>query len=183
MHYPFSRTIHEWLTERNLRATLKESDWHFSDVRERMILRESLSWKKHYLPINVRDLTVLDVGAGEGETARLFLENGAAKVICIEPSDEAFAYLKKNAVSHPIVPINKRFEMSDLETQSFDFLKMDIEGYEESLLGTKLTHPAVLEVHGLQLRDKFQAAGWRIEYPSPEDFKGYSCTTYAYWKY
>ncbi len=147
-----------------------------------MIIHESLSWKKHYLPISLRNLTVLDIGAGEGETARLFLDNGAAKVICIEPSYEAFIILRRNAVSHPIVPINKSFEMSDLVTQSFDFLKMDIEGYEECLLGTKLSCPAVIEVHGLQLRDRFEAAGWRIEYPSLEDMKGYSCTTYAYWK-
>ena len=147
-----------------------------------MIRSESFDWDKHYLPISVRNLVVLDVGAGEGETARFFLQKGAAKVICIEPSHDSFKYLKRNSVSHPIVPINKFFEMSDLLTQSFDFLKMDIEGYEESLLETELIKPAVVEVHGLQLRDKFQKVGWRIEYQRVEDIKGYSCTTYAYWK-
>jgi hypothetical protein len=91
-------------------------------------------------------------------------------------------YLKRNAASHPIVPLNKFFEMSDLLTQSFDFLKMDIEGYEESLLQTNLSCPAVVEVHGLQLKDKFQKTGWRIKYRNPRDAQGYSCLTYAYWK-
>jgi SAM-dependent methyltransferase len=179
---PFIRTINEWRIERKFRATLEASDWHFSIFREKMIIRETLDWKKNYLPISVRNMTILDVGAGEGETARFFLEKGAAKVICIEPSHESFKYLKRNAVSHPIVPINKFFEMSDLVTHPFDFLKMDIEGYEESLLETELSKPAVVEVHGLQLKDKFQKAGWRIEYQRLEDVKGYSCTTYAYWK-
>lgn len=147
-----------------------------------MILRESQDWHKHYLPISMHNLVVMDAGAGEGETARLFLENGASKVICIEPSTESFVYLEKNSASHPIMPLNKLFELTDLTTYSFDFLKVDIEGYEEDLLGKELSYPAVVEVHGLQLRDKFQNAGWRIEYPSQEDRKGFSCTTYAYWK-
>ena len=182
IRYPFSRTISKWTSERKFRAKLEATDWYFSVFRMEMIIHQSSDWNKHYLPIKVKNLTVLDVGAGEGETARLFLENGAAKVICIEPSQESFIYLKRNSLSHPITPLNKFFEMSDLSTQTFDFLKMDIEGYEESLLETELAHPAVIEVHGLQLKDKFQKAGWRIEYPSLEDIKGYSCTTYAYWK-
>lgn len=175
------RTINGLVAERKFRATLEASDWHFSIFREKMIQQESLDWKKHYLPMSLQNLVILDVGAGEGETARFFLDNGAAKVICIEPSLESFRYLKRNAVSHPIVPINKLFEMSDLLTQSFDFLKMDIEGYEEILLEKDLSCPAIVEVHGLQLKDKFQKAGWRIEYRSLEDVKGYSCLTYAYW--
>jgi SAM-dependent methyltransferase len=178
---PFIRTINEWRAKRVFKANLEASDWHFSAFREKMIFSESLDWQKHYLPISVRNLTVLDVGAGEGETARFFLGKGAAKVICIEPSCESFKYLKRNAVSHPIVPVNKFFEIQDLSTQSFDFLKMDIEGYEESLLETELSVPAVVEVHGLQLRDKFHKARYRIEYQRLEDVKSYSCTSYAYW--
>lgn len=178
---PFMRTINEVRAERRFRASLEASNWHFSGFREKMIRQESLDWKRHYLPISVKNLVILDVGAGEGETAKFFLDNGARKVICIEPSKESFMYLKRNAASHPIVPLNKFFEMLDLLTQSFDFLKMDIEGYEESLLETKLSCPAVVEVHGLQLKDKFQKAGWRIKYRSPQDVKGYNCLTYAYW--
>jgi len=147
-----------------------------------MILGEIQDWRQHYLPIKVEDLVILDVGAGEGETAKFFLDHGAAKVICIESCHEAFTHLKENAVANRLVPLNKFFEISDLSTQSFDFLKMDIEGYEESLLQTELSCPAVVEVHGLQLRDKFQKAGWRIKYPSVSEAKGYGCTCYAYWK-
>jgi hypothetical protein len=59
---------------------------------------------------------------------------------------------------------------------------MDIEGYEEALLGVKLETPAAIEVHGLQLCDKFEAAGWRIKALNEECEKGYGCTKYAYWQ-
>ena len=182
LRYPLSRTINEWVTTRRWRASLEESGWHFSVFREGMILRETQDWSQHYLPISVQGKVILDVGAGEGETAKFFLDHGAAKVICIEPCPEAFLFLKENAVPNRLVPLNKFFEISDLSTQSIDFLKMDIEGYEESLLETELACPAVIEVHGLQLRDKFQKAGWRIEYPNFVDAKGYSCNSFAYWK-
>jgi SAM-dependent methyltransferase len=182
IRYPFSRTINEWITTRKFRAAISASGWHFSKFREDMILREIKDWHQHYLPINVKDLVILDIGAGEGETAKFFLDYGAAEVICIEPCHEAFKHLKENSATNSLVPLNKFFEISDLSAQTFDFLKMDIEGYEESLLETELSSPAVIEVHGMQLRDKFQKAGWRIEYPSFQDAKGYSCTCYAYWK-
>lgn len=182
IRYPLSRTINKWMTTRKFRESLSASGWHFSTFREHMIQSETKEWRRHYLPINVKDLVILDVGAGEGETAKFFLDYGAAKVICIEPCHEAFAHLKENAITNSLVPINKFFEVSDLSAQTFDFLKMDIEGYEESLLETKLSSPAVIEVHGMQLRDKFQKAGWRIKYPSLPEAKGYRCTCFAYWK-
>jgi SAM-dependent methyltransferase len=183
IRFPFSRTINDWAAIRKNRKALEVSGWHFSALRENMILRESPEWHEFYLPICIKDLTILDVGAGEGETARFFLDNGAKKVICIESCHEAFKYLRENSVTHhQIVPINKFFELSDLSDHSFDFLKMDIEGYEESLLQTKLSCPAVIEVHGLQLRDKFKKAGWRFRYRSFGTARGYGCVSYAYWK-
>ncbi|HMK94380.1 MAG TPA: hypothetical protein VK536_03165 [Candidatus Limnocylindrales bacterium] len=179
---PFSRTIDDWVASRKNRKALESSGWHFSAFREMLVLKESPDWQLFYLPICVKDLVILDVGAGEGETARFFLENGAKKVICIEPSHEAFKLLKENSVTHhQLVPINKFFELSDLSDYLFDFLKMDIEGYEEILLQTKLSCPAVVEVHGLQLRDKFKKAGWRIKYRTLVASRGYSCVSYAYW--
>jgi hypothetical protein len=64
---PFMRTINELRAERRFRASLEASDWHFSTFRENMIRHESLDWKRHYLPISVKNLVILDVGAGEGK--------------------------------------------------------------------------------------------------------------------
>ena len=178
IHIPFNKTIKEFIDNKRINKELRIQGWYFSHYRVEMILRETNDWAKHYLPMDLKGKTILDVGAGEGETARFFLQHGAAKVICIEPGKEAFSYLKLNASKNRLTALNKLFELTDLSIPH-DLLKMDIEGYEELLLDVKLNTPAVLEVHGLQLRDKFRKAGWRIDNEATK--KGYACTSYAYW--
>ncbi|MCW4003530.1 MAG: hypothetical protein NWE95_06425 [Candidatus Bathyarchaeota archaeon] len=185
MHIPASRTLKKMVTDyvnrKALQRELKAKAWTFSDFRISLILGERDLWDIRYQPVPLKDKTVLDIGAGEGETAKFFLEHGAKKVICIEPDEQAFNLLSQNAKNHPqIVPIRKKFELNDLKTHDFQFLKVDIEGYEEALLDTVLEQPAVIEVHGLQLRDKFLQQGYRIENFSnnPE----FICISFAYWK-
>jgi predicted RNA methylase len=139
-----------------------------------MFIHEYDEWLEYYLPIPVRGLTVLDVGAGEGETARFYLEHGAKKVLAIEPDEACFVRLKENAVGKPLECFNRRFCLDDLKLQ-FDFMKMDIEGFEEALLSVPIQKPCVLEVHGLQLVEKFRQAGYVVR---NESIRG--CTSYAY---
>jgi 2-polyprenyl-3-methyl-5-hydroxy-6-metoxy-1,4-benzoquinol methylase len=55
-------------------------------------------WEKYYIPpFSLKGKTVLDVGAGCGETVFLFFLHGAKKVIAIEPNVKAVKYLKENA--------------------------------------------------------------------------------------
>jgi hypothetical protein len=179
MQIPFSRTIIAYLEYEATTKQCKKTGWNFSEYRLNMIYHETADWIQNYAPINVNGLTVLDIGAGEGETAKFYIEHGAKKVICIEPCRNAFRILKDNATRHrEITPINKPFSLSDLLI-SHDFLKIDIEGYEELLLNIKLEHPAIIELHGLQLRDKFQQKGYRIIDRSEN---GYGCLSYALWK-
>lgn len=179
IRFPFSRTIKNFVVTRNIEANLQASNWVFSKDRISLITGEMQVWIQSYLALNLAGLIVLDVGAGEGETAKFFLDHGAAKVVCIEPCKKAYRYLARNASAHPeISAINKRFSLSDLYLPH-DFLKCDIEGYEEELLDADLFVPAVVEVHGLQLRDKFKRAGWRI--CNNNKLTGYGCTSYAYW--
>jgi len=168
----FSHTFKTWLRMR----TFNKKGWHFSEVRLGMYAGEYDDWEKYYLPISVTGLTVLDVGAGEGETALFFLEHGAKGVICIEPHYASYLRLRENAKDKPIVCLNKRFSLKDLNLP-FDFMKMDIEGYEEILLSAQFDKPCAVEVHGLQLRDKFARAGYSIIKTSDNDFTGMS---YAY---
>jgi SAM-dependent methyltransferase len=143
-----------------------------------MIARETADWLQNYLPVNVKGLTVLDVGAGEGETAKFYIEYGAKIVVCIEPNKNAFRNLKNNAEKHKeIKAINKSFSLSDLSI-NHDFLKVDIEGYEEQLLNTELERPALIELHGLQLRDKFRQKGYRI---IDNSINGFGCSSYGLW--
>jgi SAM-dependent methyltransferase len=181
MKLPFSRTIKSWLAAKN--ANRARDGWSFSDFRREMVIAEWAAWQQFYLPIDVRNKIILDVGAGEGETALFYLKHGAREVICIESDVQSFQILKQNSINHPLKGFNKRFEIDDLSLiQEFniDFMKIDIEGYEQSLLGSKLSIPCVCEVHGLQLRDSFRNEGWRIAY-AEKTHKESGCICYAYW--
>lgn len=160
------------------RISYRSKDWKFSSHRKTMISWELEEWKKYYLPIDLRALTVLDVGAGEGETAKFFLEHGAKNVICIEADPKCFANLRLNAQYHPILSVCRRFDLQDLKTLKFDFMKMDIEGYEEELLLTNhIYFPCIIEVHGMQLRDRFLKRGFLLAHPDPKGnpYEKYAC--------
>ena len=183
MKMPFSRTIKNSIKTYTLRRQLERENWFFSPFRISQIVIEEKEWYRAYAPVKVQGKTILDIGGGEGETARFYLKNGAAKVYVIECCQEAFCILTKNAsFHHGVVPVNKRFELSDLKLQNVDFAKCDIEGYEEVLIGVEPTFPMVVEVHGLQLRDRFKEAGWLVEPADDSSKKDYGCIYYAYWK-
>jgi hypothetical protein len=60
--------------------------------------------------------------------------------------------------------VARAFELDDLKSRDFDFVKMDIEGGEAALLRLdKIDFPLALEVHGTELRDRLVAKfGFRI---------------------
>lgn len=177
---PFSKTIKKYIQTRAFADYCKKNQWHLSSYRQNLMLNEYSDWQKHYLPIDMKDKTVLDVGAGEGETALFYLQHGAKRVIAVEASKECYGNLLLNSKLHHIIPAIEPFDLSHLYAFNFDFMKMDIEGYEEILLTTELKKPAVIEVHGLQLRDKFKAQGYQIGLKEgyEEPFSQWTC--YAY---
>lgn len=107
-------------------------------------------WERYYLPVDVKDMTVLDLGAGCGETAAFYFSHGAMRVIAIEPNELAFALLKRNAAVNgwDLVPHHSHFRLEHLE-EAHDLMKMDIEGGETLLFGWKglLSKPCVIEAH------------------------------------
>jgi hypothetical protein len=162
---PFSRTIRLVIRRFLQERRYKSNGWVFSDIRKAYYLNLPALWEQMYLPIDVTDKTVLDVGAGQGESARFFLEHGATKIICIEPDPSATPNLAFNASKHKELECYFRcFQLSDLADFQYDFLKMDIEGYEEMLLDlpTPLSKSYAIEVHGLQLAEKFVKKGYTI---------------------
>ena len=68
-------------------------------------MRELSVYRMFYLPIPVRGKVVLDVGAGEGETALFYLANGAKHVICVEANMESCKVLQLNSVVKPDVAL------------------------------------------------------------------------------
>lgn len=159
MKLPFSRTVKTWL---KIRRTYRSKGWIFSSNRRYIYVFDMDEWLKYYLPFSVEGLTILDVGAGEGETARFYLEHGAKKVICIESDPEAFKLLLKNSQGRSMVCLNKKFSISDLN-MDFDLVKVDIEGDEEALLNVDCKKAIVVEIHSPQLAEKFRDKGYIIQ--------------------
>ena len=79
-------------------------------------------WHETYLPVGK---TVLDVGAGCGETAFFYLNHGADHVICVESDPEAVAHLKKNFGGDSRVTILP-FQVNSI--------KIDVEGSEDGMV-------------------------------------------------
>ena len=102
------------------------------------MLSEVLVWPEVYLPgFSLKGKTVLDIGAGCGETAQFFFDQGAVRVVCVEADYKAASYIAYNVAKsyrwgeteiHGGVP----FALEHLSIPH-DFLKMDIEGGEKIL--------------------------------------------------
>lgn len=112
-------------------------------------------WEPYYLPnFDLKGKTVLDVGAGCGETAFFYLRHGAKKVLCVEPNTCVLRLLRQNCTENKwdVEIIPEKFNLGILKKQSFDFMKMDGEGCERELLQLdSFEVPCVIEAHGREL--------------------------------
>ena len=128
-----------------------------------MMLDEWDIWRRYYLPpFPLLGTTVLDVGAGCGETALLYFLNGASKVIAIEPNANAVKYLYENIRGNHwnVEVFPEPFSLNHLNLD-FDFMKMDCEGCEELLLSIpEVSKPSVVEVHNNNLLNAFLKKGF-----------------------
>lgn len=126
--------------------------------RAGMMLYEWKTWTRCYAPrgFDFRGATVLDVGAGEGETVELYRLLGAKKFICVEPDAQRASRLRENATRNAweAEVFQEGFSPRFLE-RDFDFMKMDCEGCEQALIGTRIEFPCVLETHGKPTTEEF----------------------------
>jgi hypothetical protein len=114
-----------------------------------LLWREWQSWKSWYLPPwSLKGKTVLDVGAGCGETALFYYLHGARRVIAIEPQSTLTPLLRRNMSRNKwdMKVVEGLFQMAMLEW-NFDFMKMDGEGCEAQLLTADSLPPCAIEVH------------------------------------
>lgn len=87
------------------------------------ILQNELEmWHRDYLPVHG---TVLDLGAGCGETVQFFLLHGAERVIAIEKDPTAYSFLIQNFLDDARVTILPF---------GVDSIKIDIDGAEEGMV-------------------------------------------------
>ena len=120
-------------------------------------LKEMKEWESEYLPKGgVEGKTVLDVGAGCGETALFFFNHGAKKVICIEPDPQKQRMILRNAqkLKWDVEIVCRGFRLSDMD-RAFDFAKIDCEGCEAALLSLPCLPPLSMEIHGKNLAKSF----------------------------
>jgi hypothetical protein len=126
--------------------------------RAGMMLYEWGTWTRCYAPrgFDFHGKTVLDVGAGEGETVELYRLLGAKKFICVEPDPQRASRLRENSKRNgwETEVFEEPFSLKFLE-RDFDFMKMDCEGCERILLGMHLSFPCMIETHGSSTAEGF----------------------------
>ena len=113
------------------------------------LMHEYPFWLREYIPsFDISGKTILDIGAGCGESAYLYFKKGASKVVCIEQDHRAVDNLRRNARINKwnCEILVKRFETSDLRIDC-DLVKMDIEGSERLLFMLDKLPPMILESH------------------------------------
>jgi len=122
-----------------------------------------------YLRLKPRGKAILDIGACDGDSAKLFLDHGARKVICVE-KDAGLA--REIRLPHTAV-YAEEFKPEKHLSLFYDAIKCDIEGYEMLLLpyAGKIKCPIVLEAHNWYVREQFLNAGFE-ELSKPDEMLG-----------
>lgn len=124
-------------------------------------------WNRTYLPpFDLKGKTVLDVGAGCGDSAYFYFQHGIKKVICIESNRTKLKYLELNKKLFNRFGFELKFYLEKFDLQhlklNFDFCKMDIEGGEVELLKLKkIDFPLSVEVHSQDLEAIFSKRGFK----------------------
>jgi hypothetical protein len=124
-----------------------------------LLWREWRAWKHWYLPPwSLEGKTVLDVGAGCGETALFYYCHGARKVIAVEPQAALTALLRDNKSRNGwnMEIVAGPFQASMLGW-TFNFMKMDGEGCEAQLLNVDSLPPCAIEVHDRDITEQLEA--------------------------
>ena len=123
----------------------KDSGMHTEDI-------------KCYTSLDVKGKVVLDIGAYNGDSAKLFLDLGAKHVICVEAVEEC---AKQINLPNTTV-LNEPFKLEHLD-MDYDCIKMDIEGWEALVLEYyKPLKPMALEVHSGYLMTRFLEKGFHV---------------------
>ena len=128
--------------------------------RASTLIREYFTiWSKFYLPkVGLKGATVLDAGAGCGETTHFFFQHGAARVIALEKDPNAVSLLRKNSIKNKwrIVIYEDSLQPWHVKDLKYDFAKIDVEGGERCLLQLEnLPFKTVIETHSKELTQGF----------------------------
>jgi len=114
-----------------------------------IIFGEWPEWKLYHLPpFSLKGATVLDIGAGCGETALFYFIHGVERVICVEQNPDLAAIINENLQANKWnAEVHGRPFGTEMLNLRFDFMKMDCEGCEAHLLEVDTLPTCVMEVH------------------------------------
>lgn len=138
--------------------------WHLGEhlllypIHAFMTIYEWNGWRADYLPYSsIEGLTILDVGAGCGETCHFFLKNSASKVIALESNSKYMELLKSNALENSwnVETVCEPFSPKHLKEFEFDYAKIDIDGGESCLLALDELPRMIMEVHDRSVKELF----------------------------
>jgi hypothetical protein len=138
-------------------------DWSLNSIYRKLRTNHSIMRKEEcdlYVSyLQPREKVVLDVGAYNGDSARLFLKHGARKVICIEADKRQADRIK---LPNTVV-INERFKPEHLFKYYWDVAKINVESYEMVAYPylDQLHKPIILESHGNWINDRFAEKGFQ----------------------
>ena len=138
-----------------------------------VFMREFVEWDRHYkFPSSPKGKTILDVGAGCGETILYFALKGCRNFVAVEPDKTCVRLLKENAEKNGLnVKIHNEVLKKEHLGEDYDFVKIDCEGGEALLLEHEVDKPVAAEVHGEKLMKSFLSKGFKIV----EDFGNGTC--------
>lgn len=142
-------------------------DWSLSSIwlrlkygnhdKRRFGSTEDVKLSLDYLKPNGR--RVLDLGAANGDTARIFLHAGASHVICVEKDRNLTDAIPR---SPRVTVLNETASPDHLKRQDWDVCKIDIEGYELGLLPAleRESRPIFLESHNWYVNEQMEKIGF-----------------------
>jgi SAM-dependent methyltransferase len=172
-----------WQVEQD---TLRKGNLRFLLASDLSAIYEVFERKVYY--VDVRDSTVVDVGAGTGDSCLYFAMLGAHKVIGVEPDPSRFALAKRNLHLNPDLAsiielkmgyvrspgpstVNESFTLSQLVASISHplVLKMDCEGCEFDLIlsdyeSIKRFDVLVFEYHPNMVYKSFNRLLERLKY-------------------
>lgn len=114
-------------------------------------------------PFELKGKTVMDIGACCGESAAIFYEAGAKKVIAIEIDPERIECLEFNRRNRgwDMDVITEYASPRHIQEANPDFIKCDIEGYEMDLIDELPKYPCIVEVHNYWIENRFREKGFK----------------------
>lgn len=169
----YPHQIHRYLRERK-RLDKELYPFTFSAEYAGLIASEwEQLWEQYYLPPRSlpNDSLIVDIGAGEGETAVFYSRHGYRRFVLIEP--RVSPHLLHNVsllerLAGCSVTLRTRLQPGALLPAQF--VKMDCEGCEE-VIDYPPDIPGVVEVHSQRAYLKYAQLGFRaVKQVAPEVF-------------